>query len=166
MEEEAKAKVAFDAQLLWLKEFIDENPSIIRVGELELRHANGRLKEALQAWTSNTILPPAHVWRKLLPDGNKSSVRMKSWVEKLQGHTRPNPRRGVETGERFRQQASTFTEAWNDAVKRLRVRRGKQKSQHKRHFTKHFLEASANREKRNKASAAIQRAHRHGQYSN
>jgi hypothetical protein len=67
VEEEEKAKVFFQAQLLWLKEFIEKNPSMIKVGEMELQSANRCVKESYQAWTSNTIRPVAHVWRKVLP---------------------------------------------------------------------------------------------------
>jgi hypothetical protein len=91
VEEKAKAMVSFHAQLLWLKEFVDSNPSVSKVAEMELRYANGRVKEAFQAWSSNKILPLAQVWHKLLPHGNNSSFKMKSWVEKLFGK-RPKAR--------------------------------------------------------------------------
>jgi hypothetical protein len=36
VEEEEKAQVLFQAQSLWLKEFIEQNPSMIKVGEMGL----------------------------------------------------------------------------------------------------------------------------------
>jgi hypothetical protein len=145
VEEEEKAKVSFQAQWLWLKEFIEQNPSMIKVGEMELRSANGRLKEAYQAWTRNTILPVAHIWRKVLPQGTNSSRRMKSWVENLPSN-RQRTRRGPVTGKRFRQQPTAVTDAPGPAVMEFRVRRGKQKNALKGHLTRHFLQASLNRE--------------------
>jgi hypothetical protein len=153
VEEEAKAMVYFQAQLLWLKEFVDSNPSVNKVAEMELRYANGRVKEAFQAWSTNRILPLAHVWRKLLPHGNNSSIRMKSWVKELSGK-RPKAHTGIQTGLRFKEGPTAVTEAFKEGVMNLRVRRGKQRNPHRRHLTKHFLQASLNRDKRKRSSTA------------
>jgi hypothetical protein len=132
---------------------------MMRVGALELQFANGRVKEAYQGWSRNTILPSAHPWRVAFPDEPNLQYRRKSWVEVLtsKGPKLPKPRKHVQTGVRYREPIARV-EATHRGTK-LRARQGKKKSQHSKSLTRHFLQASMNREKcKSNSRAAV---HKH-----
>jgi hypothetical protein len=140
--EKEKAKRAFHAQLVWLKDFLDEGPSMMKVGELELRHCIGRIKKAYQAWSSGRILHVAHMWCTAMSDKPNSSFKKLTWLEKLASNKRRKPQRGIETEERFRALTSNF-EKLEEAALQLRVQKGRQKAKKPQSFIKQFLQASA-----------------------
>lgn len=154
LEEEEKIKRVLHTQLVWLKDFFDENPSMLKVGELELRHCIGRIKESHQAWSTGRILPVADMWRTSMLDKPSSSFRKLSWLEKLAGIKCPKPQRLLETGERFRAPTADLGKVEEGALQ-LRLRKGRQKAKRTRSLIKQFLQASANREKRKEEQARI-----------
>ncbi|BFI31602.1 hypothetical protein MPTK2_3g90260P [Marchantia polymorpha subsp. ruderalis] len=154
LEEEEKIKRVLHTQLVWLKDFFDENPSMLKVGELELRHCIGRIKESHQAWSTGRILPVADMWRTSMLDKPSSSFRKLSWLEKLAGIKCPKPQRLLETGERFRAPTADLGKVEEGALQ-LRLRKGRQKVKRTRSLIKQFLQASANREKRKEEQARI-----------
>lgn len=146
LDDDEKAKRAVEAQLVWLKNFLQESPSMIKVGDLELRHCIGRIKEAYEAWSSGQVLPMADMWRKLMPNKPDSVKRKLSWLEKLTGNRGPRPQREINTGDRYRVPTADLGVV-AEAALQLRVRKGKKKAKKLISLTKQFLEASQNREK-------------------
>jgi hypothetical protein len=44
-----------------IKKILEQHPNAAGIGAFELGHAYGQIKEAVQALSTNTILPPSHV---------------------------------------------------------------------------------------------------------
>jgi hypothetical protein len=55
-----------------IKKILEQHSNAAGIGAFELGHAYGRIKEVVQALSTNTILPPSHVWRKVTDVFNTS----------------------------------------------------------------------------------------------
>ncbi len=120
-----------------IKKILEQHPSAAGIGAFELGHAYGRIKEAVQALSTNTILPPSHVWRKLTNAFN-TSFRLKSWVEKMHARRRRRGRSATTSTEQAPRQKCTP----------LRKRKCKAKVKIFRNINQALLQASQNRERR------------------
>jgi hypothetical protein len=118
-----------------IRQLLEAYPNATDIAEFELRHAHGRIREAIQALAGGRILPSSHNWRKVSPTTFNTSFWLQSWVERMHGNRRRHPNAAT-------QQATTL-----QTPPPLRQRKCKPKNKHFWTINKHFLQASEIREK-------------------